>query len=128
MKQQVGWVRRNRSTGIDVKRWNILNGILIIRLLPTHEYALYTLANTILGTMIVLADGGISSSVMAQGGKVWQDRKKLGTVLSTAFMLRRKFGAIALIIAVPFLFYLCSLHNASALMSLKIKFIFLNLF
>src|SRR5690349_4585514 len=60
----------------------LICGILIIRLLPTNEYAFYTLANTMLGTMTVLADGGISTGVMAQGGKVWQSKAELGTVLS----------------------------------------------
>ena len=48
-------------------------GILVIRLLPTHEYALYTLANTMLATMILLADSGVSTGVMAQAARVWDD-------------------------------------------------------
>jgi hypothetical protein len=46
-----------------------LYGILIIRLLPV-EYAFYTLANTMHRTMTVLADGGITTGVMSQVGKV----------------------------------------------------------
>ena len=53
----------------------LVSGILVIRILPTDEYALYTLANTMLGTMIILANSGISVGVTAQGGKVWQDKK-----------------------------------------------------
>ena len=85
-------------------------GILVIRLLPTKEYALYTLANTMLGTMTVLTDGGISTGVMAQGGKVWQDREKLGAVLATGLDLRRKFAIGSLIVSTPILLYLL-LHN-----------------
>lgn len=114
------WFRLISITGtaqVLIQAIGFVSGILIIRLLPTHEYALYTLANTVLGTMTILSDGGISSSVMAQGGGVWQDREKLGTVLSTAFALRRKFAALTLLVAIPFLLYLCSRHNASWLMS-----------
>jgi O-antigen/teichoic acid export membrane protein len=96
----------------------LLSGILVIRLLPTKEYALYTLANTMLGTMLVLADGGISSGVMAQGGKVWQDREKLGVVLATGLDLRKKFAVGSLLLATPILVYLLHYHGASWLMSL----------
>jgi O-antigen/teichoic acid export membrane protein len=88
-------------------------GILIIRLLPVQEYAFYTLANTMLGTMTVLADGGISTGVMAQGGKVWQDKEKLGAVLATGLDLRRKFAIGSLLVSVPILCYLL-LHNGAS--------------
>jgi O-antigen/teichoic acid export membrane protein len=90
----------------------LVTGILIVRLLPTKEYAFYTLANTMLGTMTVLADGGISSGVMSQGGKVWQDRAKLGVVLATGLKLRRKFGVVSLIITLPLLAYMLMDHGA----------------
>ncbi|MCF4102177.1 polysaccharide biosynthesis protein [Gillisia sp. M10.2A] len=97
-----------------------ISGILIIRLLPTQEYALYILANTMLGTMTILADAGISTGVMAQGGKVWQDKKKLGSILVTGFDLRRKFAFYCLLISIPILLYLLRHHGASWLMSILI--------
>lgn len=112
----VSWIRLITITGsaqLIVQALGLLSGIIIIRLLPTHEYALYTLANTMLGTMTILADGGISSGVMSLGGKVWQDKKALGIVLATGLDLRRKFAIGSLLIAVPFLFYLLRHHDAS---------------
>ncbi|WP_026463754.1 lipopolysaccharide biosynthesis protein [Adhaeribacter aquaticus] len=88
-------------------------GILIIRLLPTQEYALYTIANTMLGTMTMLADSGISNGIMAEGGKVWQDKKKLGVVLATGLSLRKRFGIYTLLVTVPVLAYLLLDHGAS---------------
>jgi len=90
----------------------------VIRVLPTEEYALYTLANTMLGTMTVLADGGISSGVMAEGGKVWKDKSKLGSVIATGIHLRKKFAVWSLIIATPILLYLLKHNGASWLTSL----------
>ncbi|WP_366182381.1 polysaccharide biosynthesis protein [Flavobacterium ovatum] len=101
------------SAQIIVQAVGFLSGILIIRLLPIEEYALYTLANTMLGTMTVLADGGISTGVMSQGAKVWQDKEKLGAVLATGLDLRRKFAIGSLIIASPILIYLL-LHNGAS--------------
>ena len=95
----------------------VLSGILIIHQLNTHEYALYTIANTMLGTMTVLADGGISLAVMAEGGKVYLKRDELGVVLVTGLKLRKSFALVALLIVSPILFYLLYTHGASALFS-----------
>lgn len=96
-----------------VKGIGFIAGILIIRLLPTNEYAYYTVANTMLGTMAILADGGISSGVMAQGGKNWQDRGRLGSIVSAGLKLRNQFAIFSLITAVPILILLLRSHNAS---------------
>ncbi|KAA6351936.1 hypothetical protein EZS27_000733 [termite gut metagenome] len=95
-----------------VQAVGFISGILVIRLLPVEEYALYTIANTMLGTMVILSDGGISTGVMAQGGKVWQDKQKLGAVLATGLDLRRKFAGWALVVSIPILAYLL-LHNGA---------------
>ncbi len=108
------------SAQIIVQAVGFASGILIIRLLPVQEYAFYTLANTMLGTMTVLADGGITTGVMAQGGKVWQDKEKLGIILATGLDLRRKFAILSLLISVPILFYLLLHNGASWLTSILI--------
>ncbi|MBD8389757.1 polysaccharide biosynthesis protein [Dysgonomonas sp. BGC7] len=101
------------SAQMIVQAVGFVSGILVIRMLPVEEYAIYTLANTMLGTMTVLSDGGISTGVMAQGGKVWQDREKLGAVLATGLDLRRKFAIGSLIISIPILAYLLHTHGVS---------------
>lgn len=83
-----------------------LSGILIIRLLSTDQYAYYTLANTMLGTMTVLADGGISTGVLAEGGQNWKDRNSLGAILATGMQMRRQFAVGSLLVSLPILFYL----------------------
>lgn len=80
--------------------------------MSTEQYALYILANTMLGTMTVLSDGGISSGVMAEGGKVWENGHKLGAVIKTGLYLRKRFAIISLIIAVPILLFLLRHHGA----------------
>ncbi|GAB3024992.1 lipopolysaccharide biosynthesis protein [Spirosoma pulveris] len=117
------WVKLVSITGtaqVTVQAIGFISGILVIRLLPTHEYALYTLANTMLGTMTTLADGGISTGVMAKGGKVWQDKQRLGEVLATGFNLRKKFAVVSLCVALPILVYLLHHHDASWTMSVLI--------
>jgi O-antigen/teichoic acid export membrane protein len=105
------------SAQVLIQFFSLISGILVIRLLPTGEYALYTLTNTMLGTMILLADGGISDGVLSQGGKAWSDRNWLGAVVATGLDLRKKFAAGSLAVAVPLLTYLLHLHGADPLMT-----------
>ena len=91
----------------------LITGVLIIRMLPMHEYAFYTIANAMLGTMTLLSDGGVSTGVMAIGGEVWQDKKKLGSVLATGMALRQKFAWLSLLICSPILMYLLLKNGAT---------------
>ena len=122
-RKYLNWAKMLTVTGgsqILVQAIGLFCGILIIRLLPTKEYAFYVLANTLLGTMTVLADGGVSAGVMAQGAKVWNDKQKLGAVIVTGMDLRQKFAIGSLIIATPALIYLLRFHHASWLMTILI--------
>lgn len=85
-------------------------GIFIIRNLSVAEYAIYTLANTMLAAMNILADGGIISGVISEGGKVWDDKEKLGSVIVTGMKLRMKFAIGSVFITGTVLFYLL-MHN-----------------
>ena len=110
------WSKLIAITGgaqVLIQLMSLVCGILIIRLLSTQEYALYTLANTMLGTMVMLADNGISSGVMAEAGKVWQDKAKLGRVISTGLYLRNRFSIYTLIVTLPILGSLLLQNNAT---------------
>lgn len=117
------WLRLITLTGASqlvIQALGVVSGILVIRLLPPHEYALYTLANTTLGAMAVLTDSGISSGVTAEGSKVWQDRDKLGIVVSTGLAIRKKFALYALAAGAPLLFILLRRHDAHPIMAVFI--------
>ena len=88
------------STEILLKGIGFITGILIVRMLPVQEYALYTLANTMVGTLIVLTDGGVSNGVMALSGKVWQDPRKIRNILATGLDLRKKFAIVTLLVVI----------------------------
>jgi O-antigen/teichoic acid export membrane protein len=90
-----------------------LSGILLIRRLDQREYAYFTIANTMQGTLNVLADIGISIGLVSIGGRVWQDRHRFGQLVNTALGLRRKLGLFAIIAVVPVLFYLLVKNGAS---------------
>ena len=103
------WVKLVGVTGgaqVLIQGLGFLVGIYIIHILSKEQYAYYTLANTMLGTMAVLADGGISTGVMAEGGKEWEDRKQLGEILATGMHMRKQFALGSLLVSIPILFYL----------------------
>lgn len=110
------WVKLISVTGgaqMVVQAFGLISGLLIIRLMPIKEYAWYTIANTMLGTLTLLSDGGISIGVMAEGGKVWENNKQLASVVSTGMKLRIKFAVISLIVSIPVLTYLLLKQGAS---------------
>jgi O-antigen/teichoic acid export membrane protein len=112
----INWSKLLTLTGSAqalIQGLSLVTGIVIIRLLPVEEYAYYTLANTMLGTMTILADGGISSGTMAEGSKVWEDKTKLGKVLATGSALRKVFAKYSITISVLILAYLLWSHGAS---------------
>jgi len=123
MGTTLSWLKLLSFTGatqVLVQAISFMCGILVVRLLPTDEYAFYTLANTMLGTMTMLADGGISTGVMAQGGRVWMDKKKFGGVLATGLQLRKQFAVFSLLISVPVLVVLLKNNGASWITTLLI--------
>lgn len=91
---------------IIIQLLGLISGILTVRLLTIKEYAFFTLANTMLGALAVISDGGISSGVMSEAGKKWTDKVHVGMVLSTGMLIRKRFALIALIFTLPFLTYL----------------------
>lgn len=122
-KRATDWAKLLGVTGtaqVGVQAIGLLSGVLVIRLLSTDEYALYTLANTMLSTMVMLANAGIPIAVMSEGGKVWKNKEKLGEVLVTGFDFRKKFAIGSLILGIPILSYLLYINNASILMTILI--------
>ena len=92
---------------------SFLSGILMIRYLDQREYAYFTIANTMQGTLNVLADIGISIGLVSIGGRVWQDRHRFGQLVNTALGLRRRLSLLATLAVVPILYFLLVKNGAS---------------
>jgi O-antigen/teichoic acid export membrane protein len=89
------------------------SGILIVRTLSQTEYAYFTIANTMQGTINVLADVGISIGLISIGGRVWHDRRRFGELITTALRMRRKLGALAVLVVTPALYYMLVKNGAA---------------
>src|SRR5258708_5231334 len=90
-----------------------LSGILLVRTLEQREYAYFTIANTMQGTINLLADIGISVGLVSIGGRVWQDRHRFGQLISTALSVRRKLGALVVVAVTPVMYFMLVKNGAS---------------
>jgi O-antigen/teichoic acid export membrane protein len=110
LARQVG---RFASVQVFVQLIGFATGILLVRLMEQREYALFTVTNTMQGTMNILADIGISIGMISIGGRVWQDSRRFGELVQTGLKLRRTLGAIAVIAITPLLYYMLAKNGAS---------------
>jgi O-antigen/teichoic acid export membrane protein len=90
-----------------------LSGILLVRQLQQRDYAYFTIANTMQGTINLLADIGISIGVVSIGGRVWHDRRRFGALINTAMAMRRKLAAGAIVVITPVLYVMLIRNGAS---------------
>src|ERR1051326_7067508 len=90
------------------------SGILIVRTLEQRDYAWFTIANTMQGTINVLADMGISIGLISIGGRVWQDRHRFGELIATAQHFRRRLGFLAVTMVTPILYWMLTRNGASS--------------
>jgi len=105
------------SVQLVVQVLGFAGGIIVVRNLPKPEYALYTLCNTMLATILLLADSGISSALTAVGGRIWQDTYRLSQLIRTALQLRRWMVLITLPVVIPSLVWLLVRNGANAPMT-----------
>ena len=98
----------------------VVTGLVVVRLLSVREYAYYTIANAALGTLTVLTDCGVTQSVLALGGKVWQRPQALGAVVAGGMRLRRRFALGAIIVAMPAVFLQLRQQGAAVLAALLV--------
>lgn len=92
-----------------------LSGIFLVRWLSQQEYAYFTIANTMQGTINLLADIGISVGLVSIGGRVWQDRHRFGQLVNTALGVRKKLGAVSILLVTPIMYFMLVKNGASNL-------------
>jgi O-antigen/teichoic acid export membrane protein len=90
------------------------SGILLVRWLNQHEYAYFTIANAMQGTINILADMGVSIGLVSIGGRVWQDRLRFGQLIATANGFRRRIGSAVIIVVTPILYWMLTRNGASS--------------
>ena len=101
-----GLLGRFASVQVVVQAVGFLAGIILIRNLSVEQYAYFTIANSIQGTYGVLTDVGMTASLTALGGRTFQDRARLGSLLATALGLRRQMAIWVIVATTPLLLWM----------------------
>jgi hypothetical protein len=116
VSRQAQWLKTGVFVGAMqalIQGIGFICGLIVVRLLSTSEYALYTLGAAAISTALLLADSGVANGVMAEGGKVFRDPQALANVVATGIKLRKKFSLWALAICIPILGWILRRHGAS---------------
>ncbi len=90
-----------------------LAGIIVVRTLAKEQYALYAITNQMQTACNLLADLGIGIGVRSIGGRVWQDRARFGSLVTTALDLRRWFALFSLGACLPIAAWMLAANGAS---------------
>lgn len=88
-------------------------GLLVVRWLDVGQFAIYTIALAVQTTLVILADSGITNSLMARGGAAAGDRTRFSDVVTTAIALRRRLEIVTLAVGIPVLVLLLRAYGAS---------------
>jgi O-antigen/teichoic acid export membrane protein len=113
------WWRRLRILGgvaflqVVVQLINALTGVIIVRTLDKSEYALFTVAGSMLALMSGLSDSGAQTGLLSVGGKHHSDHRRLSRLVATALRLRFALTAVSLALVGPMTWYLLVQNQAS---------------
>lgn len=85
---------------VAIQAIGFLASIIVIRQLAKEEFALYTIAFSIVGVIASVSDAGLASNAMAQCGRFWQS-DRVGDVLATAARLRVRLALAVMALVIP---------------------------
>jgi len=103
----VHWIRRHarrmaRYAGAQVifQIINALTGFILVRAMPKNDYAWFTITNSLLATIGILADSGLGSATTSMGGALIGDPVRFAGLIRATRRLRFIFvfgaGAVTL--------------------------------
>lgn len=102
------------SAQVVIQVLGFLSGILVVRYLSKPEYAWFTITNTFVAAMAMLADVGVSGALSAVGGEVWQDNARFGSLIRTGLTLRRKLAVASVAVVTPVFIWMLVKNHAPA--------------
>ncbi|OKH22655.1 polysaccharide biosynthesis protein [Chroogloeocystis siderophila 5.2 s.c.1] len=108
------------SVQLIIQGLGFISGLLIVRTLDKQQYAYFTIANTMQGSMTVLSDSGITAGLSAIGGRVWQNRDQFSQLINTALQLRIYLSIISVVAVTPITLWLLISNGASILSAILI--------
>ncbi len=99
---------------VMVQAISALAGLLTVRWLDKQDYAFYIIGLTWLIALMTLSNSGIANAATALGGRVWQDRHRLGQVIASALLVRRWLVVATVLPLMAILVWTLALNGAGA--------------
>jgi len=94
------------SIQLGLKLLGMAITIYLVRILDKSDYAFFTIAISVLHTIVLLSDSGIGSGMMAIGGRHWKDKFRMGQLVSSAMTMRKQQFYPAVLFAIPMMCWL----------------------
>lgn len=104
------------SLGLVSQVLTFVVGIVIIRSLSKLDYTAYSLSATITGAVVILADSGINSTLMAAAARA-ENSRRFRALFSAALRWRRLIWTAVILPALALLLYLLLLAGSPVLLS-----------
>lgn len=92
---------------------NAVTGFLLVRTLDKQEYAWFTIVNSLLATISILTDSGLTSAMSSVGGRVYNDRERFAELMALTRRFRLIFMTIATGIMLPVGIWMLRLNHAA---------------
>lgn len=100
---------------VVVQGLSALTGVMLVRLLPKEDYGWFTIVGSMLATLSLLSDGGISMALTSVGGKIHSDLVRLGALLQTCVQWRNRLACVAVVVVSPFFAHLLARTGLSTM-------------
>ena len=91
---------------IVVQGINAVTGLLLVRHLPKDQYAWLTIAGSLLATLNLLGDGGISTGLTAIGGRIYDQHGPFARLLRDGLHLALHLAIFGFLLSAPFFYVL----------------------
>jgi len=83
-----------------------VTGLLLIRAMEKDAYAWFTLAASMLATLHLLADGGISTALTSIGGRGSQNKAEVSRLLADGRRMALRLALAGIVLSAPFFWHL----------------------
>ena len=88
-------------------------GIIIVRTLAPEDYALYSIATSLIAAVTTVSATGIASRFMALAAAVPRPSRELDTIYNSARAARMRLATVVMLLVAPLLVYLLTSNGAS---------------
>jgi O-antigen/teichoic acid export membrane protein len=106
VRRIVGTIASYASLSILGRVVQMITAFLVVRSLAKTEYAWYSLANNLVGALVIFTVTGIGTGLMPLAGEVAHDPLKLGSVLASARRFRAALLFFGSLVGLPVFIHL----------------------